>query len=621
MSTLSRRTAIKLSAAAAAAPILPSFGGPALGQTQGQRGLSIFGDLALPEGFTHLPYVNPAATKGGKFTFLPPYWFFNQNTQTFNTLNGFVTRGDAPPRIGMIFDSLMARNYDEPDAMYGLVAESATISDDGNEVRFFLRKGPRFHDGSELTAEDVAYSIEILKKEGHPSVALPLREVVSVEAPNPREVVVRFGGEQSRELPLTVAGLPIFSEAYYADRDFSVSTMDAPLGSGPYRIGNLRAGTFIEFERVSDYWAKDLPIVQGANNFDIIRIEFYRDRTTGFEAFKKGDINYREEFTSKVWATEYNFPAVQDGRVEQIYFDAEKRPGWQGWHPNMRRAKFADPRTRKAIGLAFDFEWVNKNLFYDSYARSASFFEKSQFKAVGIPSSEEQVLLEPLRGQIPESVFGEPYSYPNSDGSGRDRKLLREAAGLLSAAGWTRKDGKLVNADGETLSAEFLIRAPIFERVLGKYVDALSSIGVEANIRLVDPAQYQSRLNSFDFDIAGMALSLPAAPLEGLRSTLHSESAEVEGSRNYSGIRDPAVDELIEAALAAKTREEHRNALNALDRVLRANFYFIPQWYSSNHRVAIWKEFEWPDRKPDYFFPVERVWWLSPEKAAAIGRG
>ena len=613
---LDRRTVLKLSAAAAAVPLAPG-----VPRAQGRsHGLSIFGDLALPADFDRLAYVNPDAPKGGRFTFLPPYWYYNQNPQTFNTINGFVTRGDAPPRIEMIFDTLMARNFDEPDSIYGLVAEAASISDDGNEVRFYLRDGPRFHDGTPLTASDVVFSIETLKAEGHPQLTLPLKEVVSVAAPNAREVVVRFSGAQSHEMPLVVATMPIFSMAYYAERDFAAATLDPPLGSGPYRVGAMKAGSFIEYERVDDYWAADLPIMRGQNNFQTIRVEFYRDRTTGFEAFKKGAINYREEFTSKVWATEYNFPAVVEGKVEQRLFDSEKRPTWQGWHPNMRRLKFQDPRTRKAIGLVFDFEWVNENLFYGAYARSASFFERSVYRAEGPPDAAELALLEPLRDQIPEEAFGEPYVYPASDGSGRDRRRLREAIGLLDAAGWRRQDGRLVNDFGEPFTAEFLIRAPIFERVLGKFVESLQSIGIDASIRLVDPAQFQERLNTYDFDIVGLALSSSAVPFEGLRSSFSSESAEQPGTRNYSGIMDPAVDALIGHVLAADDREGHRAALRALDRVLRANYYFIPQWYSSNHRIAIWKEFGWPDKKPDYFFPVESLWWYDSAKAEEIGR-
>lgn len=574
-----------------------------------RHGMSLFGDLALPADFTHMPDIDPDAPKGGKIAFLPPSWNYNQNHQTFNTLNGYVTRGDAPPRIGLTLDTLMAANPAEPDAVYGLLAESAEVLDDGN-VRFRLREGARFHDGTPVTAEDVAWSIETLKEKGHPSLRTVLDELEGVDVEDERTLVARFTGEQSPDLKLTVAaGLPIFSKAYFEDRDFEASTLQPVLGSGPYRVGDFEQGRYIEYERVPDYWGADLPVNVGRNNFDTVRIEFYRDRTTGFEAFKKGDLNFREEFTSKTWGTEYDFPAVEDGRVVKTRVPGEALPDFQGWYANMRREKFADPRVRQAIGLLFDFEWVNESLFFNSYARTQSFFENSPFVAEGLPSEEELALLEPLRDQIPEEAFGEPYVYPPSDGSGRDRRRLREAAQLLKAAGWERgPDGVLVK-DGERLSVEFLINAPIFERVLGKMKEAMRAVGIEATIRLVDPAQYQARLTGFDFDITGMRFRMSAAPLAGLKDPLMSTSADVEGSRNYAGIKDPAVDALVNAALKAETREEHAVALRALDRVLRANRYHIPQWVSQDHRVAYWDVFGMPEKKPDYDFSPETTWW------------
>lgn len=615
MTRLTRRTALKLTGAAAAAPLIPS----AFAQGGRSHGLSIFGDLAYPADFRHFGYVNPDAPKGGRFIFQVPNWGWNQNPQTFNTMNSFVAKGDAPPRLEMTFDTLMAGAADEPDSFYGLVAESVSVSDDGNELRFFLRPEARFHDGSPLTAEDIAFSLNILKSDGHPAFSLPLKQMVSAEAAGSREVVVRLSGKQSSELKLNIGALPILSAAYYADRDFTAGTMDTPLGSGPYRVGTFETGRFIEYERVPDYWGRDLPVNRGMANFDVIRVEFFRDRTAGFEAFKKGDVLYREEFTSKVWATEYNFPAILDGRVTKEEIPSEKRASFQAWYFNTRREKFADPRTRQAIGLAFDFEWVNKNLFYGVYSRSASYFEKSGYAAEGLPSAEELALLEPYRDKLSPAVFEEPYRPPVSDGSGRDRSHLREAVRLLSEAGWQRKGSRLVNARGEPLSVEFLIRSPTFERVLGKYVESLKSIGVDARSRLVDPAQYQSRLNDFDFDIVGAAFSLSATPMEGLKPFLTSESAGIPGSRNYSGIKDPVVDALVEKVLAAPDRDAHRTALRAIDRVLRAAHYVIPQWHSDFHRVAMWDMFGRPD-KPDYAFPVESTWWYDSQKAARIGK-
>jgi microcin C transport system substrate-binding protein len=616
MIRISRRTALKLSGAAACAPLLPDA---ALAQER-RHGMSIFGDLKYAPDFDHFDYVNPEAPKGGRMILTAPNWYFNQNPNTFNTLNGFVTRGDAAPRPELTFDSLMAGAADEPNSLYGLVAESVSISDDGHQYTFHLREGPRFHDGSALTAADVVWSIETLKAKGHPDMRITLQDVESAEAPDERTVVVRFAEKASVELPLTVAGLPIFSQTFFGDRDFEASTMTPILGSGPYKVGNLSAGRFIEYERVPDYWGADLPVNRGFSNFEVIRLEFYREREAAFEAFKKGAITLREEFTSKTWATEYNFPAIEDGRVVKREFPDEDRPSLQAWFFNTRRPKFADPRTRKAIGLAFDFEWVNKNLFYNSYIRSSSYFEGSPYQAKGMPSEAELALLEPLRGQIPDAAFGEAVSPTPSDGSGRDREKLREALGLLTDAGWKRDGTVLRNDGGEPLTVEFLIFAQVFERVLGKYVESLKSIGVDASIRLVDSAQFESRMIDFDFDIVGRAWTLSATPIEGVRNFFDSSTADTPGSVNLPGIRSPAIDTLVNKVLAAKDSETHRTVLLALDRVLRASYYTVPNWTSPVHRMAFWDMFAWPEIKPAYAFPYESTWWFDAAKAAKVGK-
>jgi len=614
---LTRRTALKLGAAAAGLPLLRPWTAFAAGRT---HGLSLFGDLKYGPGFEYFDYVRADAPKGGRIVFTPSQSSFNQSFLTFNTLNGFVMKGDAPPNVGLTLTALMVRAVDEPDAVYGLAAEGAQLSDDGNELRFFLRSGPRFHDGSPLTAQDVAWSFTTLKEKGHPDLRLPLAEMASAEAVGDAEVVVRFTGRQSRELKLLVAALPIFSKAFYASRDFEASTREPPLGSGPYRIGNFEFGRFIEYERVPDWWGADLNVARGQNNFEVVRLEFFRERQAGFEAFKKGDVTFREEFTSKTWATEYDFPAAADGRVIKTLVPDERLPDFQAWYFNMRRPKFADPRTRRALGLAFDFEWLNQNLFYGSYRRANSFFEKSPFAAAGEASPAEIALLEPFRDRLPEGVFSEPLSWPASDGTGHDRKRLSEAARLLGEAGWRREGNRLVSGAGEPLDVEFLIQNdPTSERVLGKYVEALRSIGVGATIRQVDSTQLQARLNDFDYDVMNVRLRSGATPLEELRSAFTSQSADTPGSRNYAGIKDPVVDALVEAALAAPTREAHQTVITALDRVLRANVYAVPQWVQDNHRLAHWDAFGWPEMKPDYDFPFEATWWFDRAKAARAG--
>ncbi|NND49534.1 MAG: ABC transporter substrate-binding protein [Rhizobiales bacterium] len=612
---LTRRQTLALGAAAA---LLPAFGARAAAGPA--HGFAIFSDLKYAADFAHFDYVNPDAPKGGRMVTTAPNWAYNQNALTFNTLNGFANSGDAAPRPELTFDSLMAGAADEPSSAYGLTARTVSISEDGNLFTFDLREEARFHDGSPLSAADVVFSLNILKEKGHASIRLRLKELAGVEALGDHRVAVRFTGKQSLLLPLYVAGLPIFSAAYWQERDFSASTLEAPLGSGPYKVGRFEQGRYIEYERMDDYWAHDLGVVRGQYNFDVIRLEFFRERIAAFEAFKKGEITWREEFTSKQWATGYDFPAIDDGRVKKTLIDTERRPSLQAWFLNTRRAKFSDPRTREAIGLAFDFEWTNKNTFFNAYARSQSYFEKSDYAARGLPSPAELALLEPYRGKMPEAVFGQAVTPPVSDGSGRDRKLLRRATKLLGEAGWKREGQGLVNDAGERLQITFLINAPVFEIVLGKYVEALKLIGVDASIRLVDAAQYQRRLLDFDFDIVGRAFSMSALPVEDVSTFFHSRTLSETGSSNYAGINDPVVDALLQKVSETRSRAELVVAMRALDRVLRAGHFTVLNWYSPNHRVAHWDMFGFPETKPDYGFPFETTWWYEADKAAAVGR-
>ncbi|MEI2385707.1 extracellular solute-binding protein [Breoghania sp. JC706] len=618
----SRRTILAMGAGAALAPLVRVL--PAHAQETAAKGavhgLSVFGDLKYGADFKNFGYVNPDAPKAGTMAFTPPNWAFNQNPLTFDTLNTFVLRGNAPPRMEFCFDTLMVRAVDEPDAMYGLVAESVSISEDANTYTFHLRPEARFHDGSPLTAEDVAYSLGLLKEKGHPAITQAIGEMTGARALDKATVEVTFSGKQTRQLPLTVAGLPILSKAYYETRDFTASTMEPPLGSGPYKVGTVDPGRSIEYERVRDWWAKDLPVSRGSYNFDRLRIEFYRERDIAFEAFKKGNLTYREEFVSKTWATGYDFPAIRQGRVIKTTFPDLTPAGAQGWFFNTRREKFADPRTREAIGLAFDFEWTNKSLFFGLYQRTNSFFQNSPMMAEGKPSADEMKLLELFRGQVPDEVFGEVWSAPKSDGSGRDRTLLRRASELLAEAGWIRQGNRLVSADGEPLTIEILGNSPSFERIVQPYVNALERLGVAAQFRLVDASQYQSRLNDFDFDMTGRRYSLSATPGEAIRQFWGSRAADTPGSANLAGIKSPAIDALIEKVIHADTREEMTIAARALDRVLRAGHYWVPNWYKPTHTVAYWDKFGMPEAPPAYDFPVETTWWYDEDKAKRIGK-
>ena len=616
-----RRTVLKVAAGSAMLPALGLTGtGPAMAANAGSRhGLSIFGDLKYGADFKHFDFVNPAAPKGGRHVLTASTWAFNQNPSTFNTFNGFVLKGDAPPKIGLIFDTLMVRALDEPDAVYGLVAQSVEISDDGNVYIFSLRPQARFHDGSPLTSADVAFSLTILREKGHPNIGQLMREIASIATPAPDRLAVTFTGKQSRDLPILVTQLPIFSQAYYAQNDFEASTLTPPLGSGPYKVGTFEAGRLVDYERVEDWWARDLPVSVGQYNFDIIRVEFFRDRQVAFEAFKKGKLTIREEFSSKTWATEYNFPAIEAGHVVRPIFPDDRPSGAQGFFLNTRRKTFSDPRVREALDLAFDFEWSNKNLFFGLYKRTASFFENSPMKAVGSPSPQEAALLEPFRTQVPEEVFGEPYAPPVSDGSGQDRKLLRRASQLLAAAGWKRSGTLLKNADGETLNVEFLEDSKSFERVVLPYIKNLKLLGINATFRLVDPAQYQARLKDFDFDVTTRRYALSSTPGDALRLFWSSAMADSPGSHNLSGIKSPAIDAMIDKVVGAASRAELEIAARALDRLLRAGRYWVPQWYKGSHNMAIWDVYGYPPVKPRYDFPVDSVWWRDAEKADKIG--
>lgn len=619
--SVSRRTFIAGAGAAATCTLGAGYGFSATPTGTPLHGLSAFGDLKYPADFHHFDYANLDAPKGGRFNFAPPNWAFNQNVMTFNTLNSFVAKGDAPPRMELCFDSLMVGALDEPDAVYGLLAESVEIAEDRNAFTFRLRPEAHFHDDSAVTAADVAYSYELFREKGHPRLLLPLRELVKAEAIDDRTVRLSFTGRQSDRLILSVVAFPVVSRAHFEAHPFDSSQVLAPLGSGPYKVGRISAGFYIEYDRVADYWAADLPVNRGLNHFGTIRIDFYRDRQAGFEAFKKGDVTYRQEFTSKTWATEYDFPALQDGKVIKREFPSELRPAMQAWAVNTRRKRFSDRRVREAINLCFDFDWTRQNMFYGSYERSHSLFERSPYRAEGPPSETERALLESLPGEVPAEALGDAVMLPQSDGSGRDRKLLGRAVKLLREAGWTRKNGFFENGAGERLALEIMVNAPVFVRVDTPFVENMRAVGIDASVRLVDPAQFQARMTDFDFDMVGIAFSFGATPTEdSLEQFFHSRAADVPGSRNLPGIADAAVDALIEKVGAASNRDDLTVAMRALDRVLRARLDWIPNWHSANHRAAYWDMFGFDEPKPDYGFPVERLWWFDEAKARAIGK-
>jgi microcin C transport system substrate-binding protein len=584
------------------------------------HGMSAFGDLKYAADFPHFDYVNPDAPKGGTFSLIPSARAYNQSYQTFNSFNAYILKGEGAQGMNMTFASLMASASDEPDAMYGMAATSVAISADKLTYRFTLRPEARFHDGSKLTAQDVAFSLTALKDKGHPLILVQLRDMVKAEAPDDATVVVTFMEKRARDVPLYVASLPIFSKAYYASHPFDESTLDAPLGSGPYKVGQYEVNRYVEFERVKDWWGADLPVSRGSNNFDIVRYEFYRDRDVAFEGFTGKSYLYREEFTARVWATRYDFPAVRDGRVKRETLPDETPSGAQGWFINTRREQFRDPRVREALIDAFDFEWTNKTIMYGAYARTVSPFQNSDMVAVGPPSAEELKLLEPFRGQVPDEVFGPPFVPPVSDGSGQDRTLLRKAGQLLNEAGCVIKDGKRVLPDGKLFTIEFLVDEPSLQPHHAPYIKNLATLGIEASFRLVDAVQYRARVEDFDFDMTIERFSMSATPGDGMRPFFSSQAAATKGSYNLAGITSPAIDALIERIIGAQSRAELTIACRAFDRLFRAGRYWVPQWYRTTHPIAYWDEFSHPPKLPKYASGVGApdIWWYDTAKAAKL---
>lgn len=588
----------------------------ALPATAAQRshGLSIFGDLKYAPDFKHFDYVNPNAPKGGRLATI--------GGLAFDSFNPFILKGDQAAGLSLLFDSLMTSSADEPNSAYGLVAHSVERSDDGKSITFFMRPEAKFSDGSPVTADDVVFSFDMLKTKGHPAYRFAIKDVAKAEALDKHTVRFTFAGARLRDLPLTVAGLPIMSKAYYEKVDFTKTSLVPPVGSGKYLLTDFKSNTFVEYKRRDDYWAKDLPVNVGRYNFDVLRFNYYKDRTAWFLGLTSGAYDFSEEFTSKRWATEYDsLPAIKSKKMIRRTIPDATPSGTQGWFFNTRREKFSDPRVRRAIGLAFDFEWSNKNLFYNLYNRTTSYFQNAaSMMAKGKPSPAELALLAPFKDKLPAEVFGEVETPPVSDGSGRDRKLLRRADKLLRAAGWMLQKRKRVNAKGEQLTVEFLRASPSFDRIVSPFIKNLQLLGIDARIRPVDAAQFQRRLKSFDFDVATARFVMSLTPGNELHNYFSSESAASNGSRNLAGIKDPVVDALLERVMEAKSREEVNVAVSALDRVLRAGNYWVPHWNKASHNLAFWDRYSWPKTKPKYSRGVLDTWWYDKEKAAKTDR-
>ena len=585
-----------------------------------RHGLSLHGELKYPQGFAHFDYVNPAAPKGGLARL--------STIGTFDSLNTFTFKGRSAGLAGMIYDTLMAPSLDEPGSEYGLIAEAVSHPEDFSSVTYRLRREARWHDGKPITVQDVIFSLGALKS-AHPFYAGYYKDVISAEETGEREVTFRFNVTGNRELPQIVGQMPVLPEHWWTGtapdgtrRDIQSTTLEPPLGSGAYEIGEVKPGRSLSVRRVADYWARDLAVNAGQNNFDEIRVEFFRDDTIALEAFKGDQYDWRVESSAKNWATAYDFAAIRDGRVIQEKFDLENGAGMQAFAFNTRRAKFADRRLREAFNLAFDFEWTNKNLFYGQYVRTGSFFANSEAAASGLPGPAELALLEEVKDQVPPEVFTGEYKNPVNDTAGAQRANLRRAHALLEEAGWEIRNGQLVSkAGGEPLRVEFLLVSPAFERVVLPFIRNLEKLGISASIRTVDASQYQSRLDNFDFDIIVASWGQSLSPGNEQRNYWSSAAAKTNGSRNFAGIENPAVDFLVDKIIFARDRAELIAACRALDRVLLWNHYVVPQWHIPYERTARWNRFGKPEKMPQFSVGFPAIWWWAGEKKAADNAG
>ena len=572
------------------------------------HGVSVFGDLKYKPGFEHFDYVNTAAPKGGELRLY--------GLDSFDSLNPFILTGVPADELDRVFDPLMARALDEPDAAYGLVAREAVMPSDKSWIEFHLRPEARFTDGSPITAADAVFTFETLRDKGHPRFRMLYDGVAGVRAPDPHTVRFDFKPGHQRDLPTLLAAMPVLSEAYWGKRDFDRTTMEIPVSSGPYRVAKVDPGRSILYERDPNYWGKTLAVNRGRHNFDRVRIEYFRDRDIALEAFFAGAYDLREENTSRDWATKYDDkPAVIDGTIKRETLRDNTPSGVQAWFFNLRRERFKDRRVREALDLAFDFTWTNKNLFYGLYKRMSSMFENSELAAHELPSKAEFALLEPFRGQVPDEVFDKPYASPVAADEVEFRQNLRKAVGLLHAAGWSVKDGKLRNAKGEPFTIEFLIFESTFQRVINPYIANLKRLGIDASVRVVDIANFINRRQAYDFDAVIERYVMFLTPCVELREYFGSAAADIPGSRNLAGIKDKAVDALIDKVIAAQSRPDLITAVRALDRVLMWSRYSVPQWYSGNQRLAYWDRFSRPAVKPKYDLGIIDTWWYDDAKA------
>jgi len=577
---------------------------------QESNGIALHGSPKYPANFTHFDYTNPDAPKGGELRL--------SGLGTYDTLNPYTLKGVSAEGAGAVFETLMAGSLDEPFSQYGWVAQSVTIAPDRSWVAYKLRPEARFQDGSPITPEDVIFSYETLRDKGHPFYRSYYKDVVKAEKIGPHEVKFTFHDTTNTELPLIMGQLPILSQKFWQGKDFGATTLEPILGSGPYKISDVQQGRSITYTRIKDWWAKDLPVNRGRFNFDSIRYDYYRDATVALEGFFAGRYDFRLENIAKHWALDYNTPAIQQGLIKKQEIKNELPAGMQGFIFNMRRDLFKDRRVREALGYAFDFEWSDKNVAYGAYKRTTSYFQNSELAAHGLPSADELKLLEPYRSKVPEELFTQEFKLPTTDASGDNRDNMKKAIELLKDAGWTLKNGKLVNAEGKPFAFEIIDAEPMFERWVQPFLRNLERLGIQATFRIVDTSQFQNRMDNFDFDMTIGVFGQSLSPGNEQFDYWASNKADVKGSRNLIGVHDPVVDGLLEKLVHANSREDLVTVCHALDRVLSWQYYVIPHWYIGSFRVAYWDQFGQPAIAPKYGLDVTDAWWIDPAKAQKI---
>lgn len=567
------------------------------------HGMALHGAPKYAADFTHLDYVNPDAPKGGTFRL--------SALGTFDSLNAYIVKGTPAAGLNMIYETLLDQTQDEPFTAYGLLAESIEVPEDRSWVIFNLRPQAQWHDGKAVTADDVVWSHQVLTTEAAPFYKAYYHNIKTVEALSPTKVKFTFDTANNLELPLIVGQMPILPKHFYNDGavKFSESSLVPPLGSGPYKIGKVVAGRTIEFDRVTDWWGKDLPINKGRYNFDKVAYEYFKDANVVLEAFFANQFDFRQENVAKLWATGYTAPAVKDGRIAKKTIEHKLPQGFQGFMYNTRKPIFQDRAVREALAYAFDFEWSNKNFAFDSYKRSRSYFSNSEMEATGVPTGRELEILTPYRDQLPPELFEREYNPPKTDGSGNNRANLKKAADILDAAGWKLGKDGVREKNGQKLTFEFIDDSPMFERWILPFVKNLGRLGVKATYRSIDTAQYQNRMNNYDFDMTVGLFGQSNSPGNEQREFWGSDAARLPGARNIAGINDPVVDALIDLLISAPSREELVVRTKALDRVLQWGYYGIPNWHLPAWRIAYWDRFGQPAKNPEFGLPVVDTWW------------